>query len=52
MADQFVTASKTTESHEGGLTAVDVRGAPIAVASATGTYYAFHDTLEKRTGQR
>ena len=52
MAEQFVTANKTTESPEGGLTAIDVRGAPIAVASPAVTYYAFHDTLEKRTGQR
>jgi nitrite reductase/ring-hydroxylating ferredoxin subunit len=52
MAEQFVTANKTTESPEGGLSAVDVRGAPIAVASAAGAYYAFDDTLEKRAGQR
>jgi hypothetical protein len=52
MAEQFVTANKTTESPEGGLTAVAVRGAPIALASAASTDYAFHDTLEKRTGRR
>ena len=47
MAEQFVTAIKTTEIPEGGLTAVDVRGSPIAVASVAGAYYAFDDTCTR-----
>jgi nitrite reductase/ring-hydroxylating ferredoxin subunit len=44
MAPQFVTAIKTTDIPEGGLTAIDVRGTRIAVANVAGVYYAFDDT--------
>ena len=43
MAKDFVTAIKTTEIPAGGVTAIDVRGARIAVANVGGTYYAFDD---------
>src|SRR5512145_649306 len=43
MAPEFVTASKTSEIPAGSVTAVDVRGTRIAVASVGGLYYAFDD---------
>lgn len=43
MAAEFVTATKTSEIPVGGVTAIDVRGARIAVANVGGTYYAFDD---------
>jgi nitrite reductase/ring-hydroxylating ferredoxin subunit len=41
---EFVTTIKTSEIPVGGVTAIDVRGARIAVANVGGTYYAFDDT--------
>jgi 3-phenylpropionate/trans-cinnamate dioxygenase ferredoxin subunit len=43
MATEFVTAIKTNEIPDGGLTAIDVRGTRVAVANVGGTYYAFDD---------
>jgi 3-phenylpropionate/trans-cinnamate dioxygenase ferredoxin subunit len=43
MATEFVTAIKTSEIPAERVTAVDVRGTRIAVASVAGTYYAFDD---------
>ncbi len=44
MAAEFVTAIRTDAIPVGGLTAVEVRGTPIAVANVGGTFYAFDDT--------
>lgn len=41
---EFVTTIKTSEIPPGGVKAIDVRGARIAVANVDGTFYAFDDT--------
>lgn len=43
MAAEFVATIKTNEIPVGGVTAIEVRGARIAVANVGGTYYAFDD---------
>ena len=43
MATEFVKAINTSEVPVDGVTAIDVRGTRIAVASVNGTYYAFDD---------
>ena len=43
MAAEFVATIKTNEVPTGGVTAIEVRGARIAVANVGGTYYAFDD---------
>ena len=43
MAAEFVTTIKTNEIPAGGVTAIEVRGARIAVANVGGIYYAFDD---------
>jgi 3-phenylpropionate/trans-cinnamate dioxygenase ferredoxin subunit len=48
MATETVTTIKASEIPEGGLEAVDVRGARIAIANIGGTYYAFDDACTHR----
>ena len=43
MAAEFVATIKTNEIPADGVTAIEVRGARIAVANVGGTYYAFDD---------
>ena len=43
MAAEFVATIKTNEIPAGGVTAIEVHGARIAVANVGGTYYAFDD---------